>query len=182
MAVDMLTRADDDTDASPDVSIFPSALDPSTGGRQFEEIAFEALDTERLARTTGKVETFAARGVRRFFAVRIANRAVNEWDHARHGWTELDAQSEIIDRCFRLPVRALVDRVLADDTVAKALLACRNRVIERELAACDDRGRRPRAHRPLRRRRHARAQARPLRHRHTGGRTFGHASKLAQAE
>jgi hypothetical protein len=141
-AVDMLTRADDDTDAAPDVSIFPSALDPSTGERQLEEIAFEVLDTERLAHTTKKVEKFAARGVRRLFAVRIANRAVYEWDHAHHDWTELDAASEITDRCFRVPVpvRALVDRVLADDTVAKALLASRNGVIERELAAREARG------------------------------------------
>jgi hypothetical protein len=141
-AVDMLTRADDDTDAAPDVSIFPSALDPATGERQLEEIAFEVLDTERLAHTTRKVEKFAARGVRRLFAVRIANRAVYEWDHAHHDWTELDAQSEITDTCFRVPVpvRALVDRVLADDTVAKALLASRNRVIERELAAREARG------------------------------------------
>lgn len=38
----------------------------------------------------------------------------------------------------RLP--ALVDRVLADDTVAKALLASKNRVIEHELAAPETRG------------------------------------------
>ena len=31
-AVDMLTRADEDTDAAPDVSVFPSAPDPATGG------------------------------------------------------------------------------------------------------------------------------------------------------
>ena len=142
VAVDMLTRADSDTDAAPDVSIFPSALDPVTGERQLEEIAFEVLDTERLAHTTRKVEKFAARGVRRLFAVRIANRAVYEWDHTHHDWTELDAQSDIADRCFRVPVpvRALVDRVLAADTVAKALLASRNRVIERELAAREARG------------------------------------------
>ena len=92
--------------------------------------------------TTKKVEKFAARGVRRLFAVRIANRAVYEWDHTHHDWTELDAQSDIVDRCFRVPVpvRALVDRVLADDTVAKALLASRNGVIERELAAREARG------------------------------------------
>ncbi|MFO0645054.1 MAG: Uma2 family endonuclease [Polyangiales bacterium] len=141
-AVDMLTRADDDSDAAPDVSVFPSALDPRTGGRQLEEIAFEVLDTERLAHTTDKIEKFAKRGVRRLFAVKVASRKVYEWDHAHHDWTELDADAEITDRCFRvpLPVAALVDRVLADDTVAKALLASRNRVIERELAAREARG------------------------------------------
>ena len=132
VAVDMLTRADAETDAAPDVSIFPSALDPATGERSLEEIAFEVLDTERLSHTTKKVEKFAARGVRRLFAVRLVNRTVYEWDHAHHDWTELDAQGDIVDRCFRvpLPVRALVDRVLADDTIAKALLDARNGVIE----------------------------------------------------
>ncbi len=141
-AVDMLTRADEDSDAAPDVSVFPSAPDPKTGGRQLEEIAFEVLDTERLAHATDKVEKFARRGVRRLFAVKVANRKVYEWDHSHHDWTELDASAEITDRCFRvpLPVAALVDRVLADDTVAKALLASRNRVIERALAEREARG------------------------------------------
>ncbi len=68
VAVDMLTRADDDTDAAPDVSIFPSALDPSTGERQLEEIAFEVLDTERLSpTTTGPSSTRRARSPTRAF-------------------------------------------------------------------------------------------------------------------
>ncbi len=141
-AVDMLTRADEESDAAPDVSIFPSAPDEKTGGRQIEEIAFEVLDTERLAHATDKVEKFAKRGVRRLFAVKVGSRKVYEWDHTHHDWTELDAAAEIVDRCFRvpLPVAALVDRVLANDTVAKALLAARNRVIEGALAEREARG------------------------------------------
>jgi Putative restriction endonuclease len=141
-AVDMLTRADEDSDAAPDVSIFPSAPDPKTGGRAIEEIAFEVLDTERLAHATDKVEKFAKRGVRRLFAVKVASRKVYEWDHAHHDWTELDADAEITDRCFRvpLPVAALLDRVLADDTVARALLASKNRVLETALHARETRG------------------------------------------
>ncbi len=142
VAVDMLTRADEESDAAPDVSIFPSAPDEKTGGRQLEEIAFEVLDTERLAHATDKVEKFAKRGVRRLFAVKVASRKVYEWDHAHHDWTELDAAAEIVDRCFRvpLPVAALVDRVLANDTVARALLVARNRVIEGALAEREARG------------------------------------------
>ena len=73
-AVDLLMRADEDSDAAPDVSIFPSAPDEKTGGRQIEEIAFEVLDTERLAHATDKVEKFAKRGVRRLFAVKVSSR------------------------------------------------------------------------------------------------------------
>ena len=136
-AVDMLTRLDADSDAAPDISVFPAAPDPKTGGRQIEEIAFEVLDSERMSHTTDKVEKLAARGVRRLFAVRVAARKVYEWDHDHHDWTELDEAAEITDRCFRVPVpaRALVDRVLADDTVARALIARGNRVV---VAALDD--------------------------------------------
>ena len=142
-AVDMLTRIDDDTDAAPDVSVFPSAPDPATGGRQLEEIAFEVLDTERLAHATRKIEKLAARGVRRLFAVKVATRSVYEWDHPHGDWTQLADDAEIVDRCFRvpLPVAALVDRVLADDTVARGLLASHNAVLERALDEREARGR-----------------------------------------
>jgi hypothetical protein len=136
-AVDMLTRTDEDNDLAPDVSIFPEGTDPTTGGRLLEEIAFEVLDTERLAHATGKAEKLIARGVRRVFCVRIADRTVYEWDHTAEGWTSLDPTFEITDRCLRVPIPAgaLIDRVLADDVVAQALLASRNRVIEHALAA-----------------------------------------------
>ena len=141
-AVDMLTRLDEDSDAAPDVSVFPTALDPETGGRQLEEIAFEVLDSERLAHVTRKIEKLAKRGVRRLFAVRVAARAVYEWDHAHGDWTQLPDDGEIVDRCFRvpLPTAALVDRVLADETVARGLLASRNAVIERALELREARG------------------------------------------
>ena len=141
-AVDMLTRLDEDSDAAPDISVFPAASDPKTGGRQLEEIAFEVLDSERMSHATDKVEKLAARGVRRLFAIRVASRTVYEWDHAHHDWTELASDAVITDRCFRVPVpaRALVDRVLADDTVARALLAAGNRVIGDALEQREQRG------------------------------------------
>ncbi len=143
-AVDMLTRADDDTDAAPDISVFPSGEDEETGGRKLEEIAFEVLDTERMSHATKKVEKLAARGVRRLFAIRVAERKVYQWDHAHGDWTEFADGDHITDRCFRvpLPVAAFVDRVLADDTVAEALLAAKNRVLTRALKDERDAGQR----------------------------------------
>ena len=141
-AVDMLTRTDEQNDFAPDVSVFPVGDDPVTGGRRLEEIAFEVLDTERLSHATGKAEKLVARGVRRVFCVRIADRTVYEWNHEAEGWTTLEPTEEITDRCFRVavPAGALVDRVLADDVVARSLLAARNRVIERALADREARG------------------------------------------
>ncbi len=130
-ANDMLTRVDDDSDRAPDVSVFPSGRDPGTGGRRLEEIAFEVCDSESVAHVTDKALAFALRGVRRVFYVNVADRSVHEWQSAQRQWEALDPQSAIVDRCFSvpIPVAALVDRVLADDTVARALLAQRNRVL-----------------------------------------------------
>lgn len=141
-AVDMLTRTDEDNDLAPDVSIFPVGIDPATGGRRLEEIAFEVLDSERLSHATGKAEKLVARGVRRVFCVRIADRTVYEWNHDAEGWTSLEPTHEIVDRCLRVPIPAgaLVDRVLADDVVAQALLAARNRVLEHALLSRETRG------------------------------------------
>jgi hypothetical protein len=134
-AVDMLTRADEDTDAAPDISVFPEGEDEVTGGRKLEEITFEVLDTERMSHATKKVEKLAARGVRRLFAIRVAERKVYEWDRAHGDWTEFAEGDSITDVCFRVPVpvAAFVDRVLANDTVAEALLKSKNRVLMRAL-------------------------------------------------
>ena len=131
-AVDMLTRATKKTDAAPDVSVFPEGPDPVTGARQLEEIAFEVLDTESLDHVTRKTRLLAKRGVRRLFYLHVADRSVHEWQHANGEWLPLDDDAEIRDRCFvvAMPVAALVDRLRADDTIARALVARRNPVIE----------------------------------------------------
>jgi hypothetical protein len=142
VAVDMLTRASKKTDAAPDVSVFPEGPDPVTGARQLEEIAFEVLDTESLDHVTRKTRQLARRGVRRLFYLRVADRSVHEWQHASSEWLPLDAESEIRDRCFvvPIPVRAFVRRVLAHDTVARALVATGNPVIITAVNAARDEG------------------------------------------
>jgi flagellar biosynthesis/type III secretory pathway protein FliH len=134
-AVDMLTRSDADTDAAPDISVFPSGSDPITGGRKLEEIAFEVLDSERLAHASAKVAKLAARGVRRLFAIRVASKQVYEWSTEHGDWMELSYDTPLVDRCFRVPVpvAAFVERLVADDTVAAALLAKKNRIIKKAL-------------------------------------------------
>src|SRR5689334_23991645 len=49
VAVDMLTRTGQLDEFAPDASVYPSARDPVTGGRQLERLAFEIVATERLA-------------------------------------------------------------------------------------------------------------------------------------
>ena len=137
VAVDMLTRVDRDNDRAADVSVFPAAPDPKTGGRQLEELVFEICDSQRDADVTRKARAFALRGVRRVFHVRVDDGGVFEWRRDRGDWRPLDANEAIEDRCFVVPIpaRALVERVRADDTIARALLAMRNPVL---VAAVED--------------------------------------------
>ena len=143
-AVDMLTRASKKTDAAPDVSVFPEVPAPVTGGRQLEEIAFEVLDNESLEHVTTKTRRLAKRGARRVFYLHVTDHTVFEWQHASGEWAALDAESEIRDRCFvvPIPVRAFVQRVLAHETVARALLATENPVIVQAVRDARTEGRR----------------------------------------
>jgi hypothetical protein len=142
-AVDMLTRTDRRNDAAPDVSVVAIERDPETGGRRVEEIAVEVVDTESVDHVTGKARRFARRGVRRVFYVRVASRAVYEWSHADDAWRRLGAADVIEDRCFSvpIPVAALADQVMADDAVARALLARETPVLVAALEARRNEGR-----------------------------------------
>ncbi len=63
--------------------------------------------------------------------MRVDDGAVYEWKRAKDAWVKLGEDAAITDRCFvvPIPVGALVQRVLADDTVARALIARGNPVI-----------------------------------------------------
>ena len=131
VAVDMLTRVNRKNDLAADVSIFPVARDRK-GQRKLEEITFEVCDSESEGHVTTKAGKFAKRGVRRVFYVRVDTRAVFEWRREDERWARFADDGEIRDRCFvvPLPVKALVDRVLADDAVARALVARKHPVVE----------------------------------------------------
>ena len=142
-AVDMLTRVDEDDDRAADVSVFPAAPEEKTGRRQLEEIAFEVCDSQRSNDAAEKARKFVRRGVRRVFYIRVDEGDVHEWQRAEDAWGKLGDEASIEDRCFivPIPVRALVQRVLADDTVARALLARGNPVVVAAVNAARARGR-----------------------------------------
>jgi hypothetical protein len=142
VAVDMLTRATKTTDAAPDVSVFPVERDPETGGRKIEEIAFEVADTESTEHATKKARKLAMRGVRRLFYVRVEDHSVHEWQPDTAAWAALSPDAQIVDRCFALPipVRALADEMLADETVVRVVLARRHPLVVAEIARGEARG------------------------------------------
>ncbi|MBA3454179.1 MAG: Uma2 family endonuclease [Deltaproteobacteria bacterium] len=122
VAVDMLTRTTERDDSAPDASVYPSARDPETGGRQLEELAFEVLATERLGHAGTKAAKLTARGVRRVFAVDVRKQRAFEWSRELGTWEMLAMAVHIHDAALAvpLPVAALVDAVAADDATVRA--------------------------------------------------------------
>ena len=146
VASDMLTRTSEIDDVAPDVSVFPYARDPVTGGRQLEQLAFEVVSTESLSHAGRKAATLVARGVRRVFAIDVGRARVLEWSGPLAAWSALDPGAYIEDPTLAvaLPIEALLHAAKADDAIARALLAKRNPVIEaaraRDRAAAEQKG------------------------------------------
>ena len=131
VACDMLTRTSRTDDFAPDVSVFPAAPHPETGGRQLEQLAFEVVSTQSLGHAGKKAAKLVARGVRRVFAVDVERSRLLAWSTAIDDWSQVDApciEDPALD--VALPVDALVHTVKADDAVARALLAKHNPVLE----------------------------------------------------
>jgi hypothetical protein len=131
-AADLLTRTSKVDDVAPDVSVYPDAPDPRTGGRQLEQLAFEIVSTQSLGGAAIKAAKLATRGVRRVFAIDIARACVLEWSPQLGTWRELDPAGHIADPALEvpLPIDAMIHAAKADDAVARALVARHNPVIE----------------------------------------------------
>lgn len=132
VAADLLTRTSRRDDVAPDVSVYPAAPSPETGGRQLEQLAFEIVSTQSLSEAGRKAAKLAGRGVRRVFAIDVERSRALEWSASRGAWIELDAGAYIEDPALEvaLPIGALIHAAKADDAVAHALVARRNPVIE----------------------------------------------------
>jgi Uma2 family endonuclease len=141
-AADLLTRTSKRDDVAPDVSVYPDAPHPETGGRQLEQLAFEIVSTESLRHAARNAAKLTRRGVRRVFAIDVERARVLEWSTARRGWRELDASGHIEDPALEvpLPIEAIIHAAKADDAVARALLARHNPVLEARLAERHDEG------------------------------------------
>lgn len=137
-AVDLLTRQGEKSDFASDACIFKDGIDPATGTRYLEEIAFEVVSEQSERDVTEKAVGMHRRGVRRIFAVFIKGPRLCEWSPESQSWRPLDAGSSIEDRCLVKPlaVAALLDAALADNAVAEALIAKGNpTILKREAAA-----------------------------------------------
>lgn len=134
VACDMLTRASAGEDFAPDASVYPAARDPSTGGRQLEELAFEIVATESLSHAGLKAESLSRRGVRRIFAIDVEHERGLEWSRSLGTWQILGSDASIEDATLVCPllIRDLVTAGRASLAMARALVASNNEVIVEE--------------------------------------------------
>jgi len=136
VAYGMLTRTSETSDIAPDVSVFPRARDPLTGGRQLEQLVFEVVSPESLSHAGRKAAKLIARGVRRVFAIDVEQTRALEWSASLGTWSMLDTSAVIEDPMLAvpLPIEALVRPDEVDDALARALLIKGKPVIEAFLA------------------------------------------------
>lgn len=136
-AADLLTRHDRESDFASDVCVFKAGVDPATGSRYLEEIAFEVVSEQDEGDVTEKAFRMYRRGVRRIFTVWVKNGRVREWSSEIQGWRLLAVDARIEDPCFVAPlaVSSLLDAAAADNAVVEALAAKGNPVIRKREAA-----------------------------------------------
>jgi hypothetical protein len=144
-AADLLTRHDQDSDFATDACIFKNGVNPATGTRHLEEIAFQVVSEQNERNVTEKALRMHRRGVRRIFAIWIEeDPRVCEWSAETQSWRTLEPASRIEDPCLVAPlaVTALLDAKAADNAVLEALAAKNNPVLRKlETAAALSEGR-----------------------------------------
>ena len=137
--VDLLTRHDMESDFASDACAMKEGVDPATGTRYLEELAFEVVSKQNVRLAREKAVRMHRRGVRRIFAIFLRReRRVCEWSPESQSWRQLDPGSQIEDPCLVRPlaVSALLDAAAAANAVAEALIAKDNPVLRsREDAA-----------------------------------------------
>ncbi len=130
-STDLLTRAAHNSDFASDTCVRRQGIDPTTGHRYLEELAFEVVFTQTARAAIERAEDLSRRGVRRVVAIFVVTSEVKEWDPQLNAFRTLDLDSSIVDASLMHPlsVRAILDKAVADDAVARALESKGNPVI-----------------------------------------------------
>lgn len=130
-STDMLTRVSEGSDFATDTSVRRRGIDPATGARYLEELAFEVVNEQSAREMTERAEDLTARGVRRLIAIFVKKGEVCEWSPKKGAWQKLDPEGTFADPVLARPlqVKELLDAVGADNAVARALLAKNNPVL-----------------------------------------------------
>jgi hypothetical protein len=153
---DLLTRVDQTNNFATDTCVRREGVDPATGARYLEELAFEVKSTQSLGHLKRRARAMLRRGVRRFFVVcvkeldgppngsSVSSAAssdvkigpVLEWIPEASTWPDGDwrmlGNQDVIDDpslARPLEVTALLDAVSAEIAVGRALIAKENPAI-----------------------------------------------------
>jgi len=131
VSTDLLTRAGPGSDFATDTCIRRSGINPRTGYRHLEEVAFEVVNTQSLANMIERAQQLTTCGVRRIFAIFVNEGELREWSPQEGRFITLELDDTIEDPTLvrPLPVRALLDATEADKAVGQALKAKGNPVI-----------------------------------------------------
>lgn len=122
-ATDMLTRAGPKSDFATDTAVRKQGIDPTTGTRYLEELAFEVVSTQSMREMVMRAEDLSSRGVRRLLAIFVRRGEVCEWSTDENRFVALSMDGELEDPTLAraIPIRALLDAVQADNAVVDAL-------------------------------------------------------------
>ena len=125
VASDLKTRFAEESDFASDSAAVKRGIDPKTGRRYLERLAFEVVWTQTRSDVTAKAPRMIRRGVQRVFAVFIRAGEVAEWSKTKKKWMTLDLSSTIRDKCLVKPllIEALLDAGKADAAVVQGLEA-----------------------------------------------------------
>jgi hypothetical protein len=140
----LLTRFDLDSDFGTDACVYRKGIDPATGKRYLEELAFEVVsELDEQDFSMEKAAIMYRRGVRRIFRLFVEGRELCELSPDGQSWRQQPPGSHIEDRCFvtPLPIDAFFDPSAADNAVVEALAAKGTPAIRKREEAARCRGR-----------------------------------------
>jgi Putative restriction endonuclease len=135
---ELLTRVGPRSDFATDVCVLRTGIDPATGTRYLEELAFEVVSEQSLRDITERAEDLSDRGVRRLIAIFVKKNEVADWSPETKRWIPLPFDTKLEDPTLARPMRvqALFDAAVADNEVVDALAAKGNaRLAQREADA-----------------------------------------------
>jgi hypothetical protein len=122
---DLLTRFGPKSNFATDVCVRKEGIDPETGNRHLEELAFEIVNEQSLRHITIRAEDIIGRGVRRLIVIFVKKGTVTEWSPAEHRFVPLPLDGALEDSTLAqpIPIRAMLDAAAARQAVAAAVWA-----------------------------------------------------------
>ena len=146
---DLLTRYNRDNDFATSTSVRRAGIDPATGRRYLEELAFEIFFEQPDDYTRSRARIVVTSGVRRMFGIFGKERwpgsddagevdyTVAEWSAERDDWVVLVPGDVITDPALALPipVEALIEAAASDNAATRAALTKDTPVLREHNAA-----------------------------------------------